>query len=312
VLGVYVARRLALLLPVVIIVSFLVYGSIYLAPGNPVSAIVGNVPLTPAAMARLRVEYGFNQPFIVQYLRFLGRAAEGNLGYSYASQRPVVDLILQNLPSTVELMLTSMAFGIVVGGVLGSLAARHPRSWLGTTATGVATVGLSLPSFWVGLLLLLAFSVELHLLPAFGNSGWQSLVLPTLTLGIVIAAVLTRFTRSAFLDVLRQDYITTARAKGVPERTILWRHALRNAAIPVLSIVGLQVGTLLAGAVVVETIYTREGIGRLLINSITGRDFPVLQGTVMFITVTYVCVNLLVDIAYTIIDPRIRHQGRRQ
>ena len=311
-LGVYVVRRLALLLPVIIVVSFLVYASIYLAPGNPVSAIVGNVPLTPATLARLRAEYGFNQPLIVQYLRFLGRAAEGNLGYSYASQRPVVDLILQNLPSTAELMASSMIFGVVVGGLLGSLAARRQRSWIDTTATGVATIGLSLPSFWVGLLLLLAFSVELHLLPSFGNVGWRSLVLPTLTLGIVIAAVLTRFTRSAFLDVLKQDYITTARAKGVPERTIVWRHALRNAAIPVISIVGLQVGTLLAGAVVIETIYTREGIGRLLIDSIMNRDFPVLQGTVMFITVTYVCVNLLVDIAYTVIDPRIRHQGRQR
>jgi peptide/nickel transport system permease protein len=288
-----------------------VFSSLYLAPGDPVTAIVGSVPISVETRERLRVEYGFDRPLPVQYASFVARAVRGDLGYSYRFHSPVSDLILAELPATVELMVASMLVGLVLGSFLGAVAALSPRTWIDTGATLVATVGLSIPSFWFGMILLLVFAVDFRLVPSFGSDSWSTLILPTVTLAVIVAAVITRLMRSSLLEVLSQDYIATARSKGASELRVLLRHALQNAAIPLLSVVGLQIGNLLAGAVVVETIFSRHGIGHLLVEGIQNRDFPIVQGTVLFITASYVCVNLIIDLLYTVIDPRIRHQARQ-
>jgi ABC-type dipeptide/oligopeptide/nickel transport system permease component len=287
-------------------VSFLVFASLYIVPGDRLTAITGGVPITEDARARITAEYGFDRPFLEQFASFLTRAAQGDLGYSYRYDLPVVSLILNELPSTIALMVAAMSFAIIIGGGLGILAATRRGQWPDATAMGLATIGLSLPTFWLGLMLLIVFSVGLHLVPAIGSGTPQQLILPALVLGLAPAAVIARFVRGSMLDVLHQDYVWTARSKGVSEQSVVIRHALRNAAIPVLTVVGIQIGTMLAGAVVVETVFTRHGIGTLLLQAINNRDFPVVQGTVLFITLSYVTVNLGVDVLYAVVDPRIR------
>ncbi len=306
----YLLKRLALLVPVLRVVSLLVFASLDLTPGDPVTSVVGDVPIDQATRAQIREAYGFDRPLHDQYLGFLARALQGDLGYSYRNHQPVLDLVLRAIPSTVSLMIAAMIIGISVGMVVGTLAAIKRGTLTDTTLMSLATLGLSIPSFWLGMLLLLVFAVNLRLVPAIGRDDLASLILPAITLGVGSAAIIARFLRSSLLEVLGQDYITTARSKGVSPRRVITGHALRNAFIPVLTIIGLQVGTLLAGAIVVETIFTRRGVGSLLLSGINNRDFPVVQGTVLFATVSYVVVNLLVDVAYTLVDPRIRHGGR--
>jgi ABC-type dipeptide/oligopeptide/nickel transport system permease component len=275
-----------------------------------VTAVVGDVPIDAATRAQIREAYGFDRPLLDQYLAFLSRVLHGDLGFSYRNDQPVLELVLRAIPSTISLMLAAMAIGITVGLVVGTFAAIRRGSLMDTTLMAFATLGLSIPSFWLGMLLLLVFAVNLQLVPAIGSDDPRSIILPAITLGVGSAATIARFLRSSLLEVLGQDYITTARSKGLSPRRVITGHALRNAFIPVLTIIGLQVGTLLAGAVVVEAIFTRRGVGSLLLAGINNRDFPVVQGTVLFATVSYVVVNLLVDVAYTVVDPRIRHGGR--
>lgn len=292
-------------------VSVLVFASLYLTPGDPVTAIVGDTPISEETRAQLRTQYGFDRPVIEQYLTFFGRALRGDLGYSYRSQRPVTGLIVQNLPNTLELMAAATLIAVVVGTTVGTVAAARRGRVTDTALMVAATLGLAVPTFWLGMVLLLVFAVNLQWFPAIGADGWASLVLPSVTIGIGAACVVARFLRGALLEVLGQDYITTARSKGVREHRVVVRHALRNAMIPVLTILGLQIGNLLAGAVVVETIFTRHGLGELLLAAITNRDFPVVQGAVLFAAAAYVVVNLLVDICYGLVDPRIHHSGAR-
>lgn len=306
----YLLKRLLLLVPVVLVVSVLVFASLYLTPGDPVTAVVGDVPIDAATREQIRVAYGFDRPLHEQYLAFLGRVLQGDLGFSYRNDQPVAELVARAIPSTIQLMLAAMAIGIVVGMTVGTLAAIRRGTVADTLLMAGATLGLSIPSFWLGMLLLLVFAVWLQLVPAIGSDDPASLILPAITLGVGSAATIARFLRSSLLEVLGQDYITTARSKGVPPRRVITGHAMRNAFIPVLTVIGLQVGTLLAGAVVVEAIFTRRGIGSLLLSGINNRDFPVVQGTVLFATVAYVVVNLIVDVAYSVVDPRIRHGGR--
>jgi peptide/nickel transport system permease protein len=306
----YLLKRITLLVPVLLGVSVLVFASLYLTPGDPLTAIVGDAPISQQSRDQLMVQYGFDRPLIVQYLDFLGRALHGDLGYSYRSGQPVATLIRHNLPNTLELMVAAMVIAVILGGIAGIVAAVHHGRLADTGLMVFATLGLSVPTFWLGMVLLLVFAVRLGWVPAIGDQGFVSLILPSVTIGLAVACVIARFLRGSLLEVMGQDYITTARSKGAGENRIIVRHALRNAVIPVLTIIGLQVGNLLAGAVVVETIFTRHGIGELLLSGIVNRDFPVVQGTVLFAAFGYVLVNLVVDLLYMVIDPRIRHGGR--
>ncbi|GAA2593947.1 ABC transporter permease [Dactylosporangium fulvum] len=305
----YILQRIALLVPVLLGVSVLVFLSLYLTPGDPVTAVVGDVPVSEETRQQLRAQYGFDRPLWEQYLSFMGRALQGDLGYSYRYQRPVLDLVLQNIPQTILLMLAAMAIAVVLGSLIGTVSALKRGSKVDTALMGLATLGLSVPTFWLGMILLLVFAVNLRWLPAIGADRPGAIILPAVTLAIGAACIIARFLRGSLLEVLNHDYVVAARSKGMREQRVIGVHAMRNAVIPVLTIVGLQIGNLLAGAVVVETIFTRHGIGQLLLSGITNRDFPIVQGTVLFATVSYVLINLVVDLLYTVVDPRIRHGG---
>jgi ABC-type dipeptide/oligopeptide/nickel transport system permease component len=281
---------------------------LHLLPGDPAQIILGEAVTSAQDLARLRRELGFDAPLHVQYARFLGRALSGDLGRSLQSRRPVLDEILAQLPSTVQLTLAGLALAVVVGVVLGVAAATHRGSWADTLCMVLALGGVSMPAFWLGLMLIFFFALQLGWLPATGQGGLARLVLPALTLGYGAAGVIARLVRSSMLEVLRIEYVTTARSKGLAERRVVYRHALRNALIPVITIVGLQFGALLGGTVVIETVFARQGIGRLLVGAILYKDFPLVQGIVLFTASAYVLVNLLVDLGYALADPRIRYE----
>ena len=302
----FVGRRLVAAVPVIIGVSVVVFASLYLLPGDPIQALTGDLLLSNAQVAQLRAELGLNDPAWVQYLHYASRALHGDLGVSLESGLPVLGEILTFLPATIQLTAAAMLFAVVIGVTLGTIAAIRARTWVDSLATVVALGGASIPSFWLGLMLLLIFSVWLRWLPSAGTEGLNRLVLPAFTLGYGGAAVIARLTRSAVLEALSQDYITTARSKGLPERLVIVRHALRNALIPVITILGLQVGTLLSGAVIVESVFSRQGIGRMLVNGILAKDLPLVQGTILFVATTYVLVNIVTDAVYAWVDPRIR------
>ncbi len=304
----YTLKRLLALIPVLFGVSLLVFASLYLTPGDPLSAILGEAVVSKEQMEQLREQYGFDDPLYVQYLRFAGRALQGDLGRSLRYNQPVLQQIRDQLPATIQLTLAAMAFAIALGLALGVLAAIYHNTWIDFTAMLVSLAGISIPTFWSGLILLLIFALELGWLPATGTEGWQRLILPAFALGYGAAAIIARLTRSSMLEVLRQSYVTTARAKGLPGHMVILRHTLKNALIPVITIVGLQFGNLLAGAVVVETVFSRQGIGRLLVDAILSKDFPTVQGTVLLVAAMYVLINLLVDLSYAVVDPRIRYQ----
>lgn len=306
-MGTYILKRLLAAIPILIGISALVFFSLKLVPGDPLSAITGDAVIGKEEADRLREQYGLNDPLHVQYLRFVGRAIQGDLGRSLQFKRPVIDEIGAQLPATLQLTAAAMVVALTVGLGLGILAAIRPHSLLDALTMGIAMAGVSFPSFWVGLMLLLIFSLALGWLPATGTEGIERLIMPAATLGLGAAAIIARLTRSSLLEVLQQQYIVTARAKGLSFVKVVFRHALRNALIPVVTIVGLQFGNLLAGAVVIETVFSRQGIGRLLVTAILGRDFPLVQGVILFVASVYVIVNLLVDLSYALIDPRIRY-----
>jgi len=305
--GTYILKRLLAAIPILIGISALVFFSLKLVPGDSLSAITGDAVIGKEEADRLREQYGLNDPLHVQYLRFVGRAIQGDLGRSLQFKRPVIDEIGAQLPATLQLTAAAMVIALTVGLSLGILAAIRPHSLLDALTMSIAMAGVSFPSFWVGLMLLLIFSLALGWLPATGTEGIERLIMPAATLGFGAAAIIARLTRSSLLEVLQQQFIVTARAKGLSFAKVVFRHALRNALIPVVTIVGLQFGNLLAGAVVIETVFSRQGIGRLLVTAILGRDFPLVQGVILFVASVYVIVNLLVDLSYALIDPRIRY-----
>lgn len=255
----------------------------------------------------LREELGLNDPLIVQYGRYLGDVLTFDLGRSMSKRRPVSDLIAEQLPATIELAIAGMGCALILGIGLGVLAATHRGTLLDTGSMMVSLLGVSMPSFWFGLLLILVFSVQLRWIPILGvGGGLIRLVLPAIALGFRSSAMIARLVRSSVLEVLRQDYVSTARAKGLRENVVIYKHTLRNALIPVVTLMGLQFGRLLAGSVVIENVFGREGIGSLLVQSIQVQDIPVVQGVVLVTGFAYVVVNLLVDLSYTLLDPRVR------
>jgi peptide/nickel transport system permease protein len=304
----YISQRLLQAIPVLIGISVLTFLMLHLVPGDPVLIFAGDKPMTEERAAELRHQLGLDRPMWVQYWDYASHALRGDLGRGLRSQRPVLDSILEALPSTLELTTTALLLAALVGITLGIVAAVAHGGWLDTLSMGVAMLGVSVPVFYSSLLLIIFFSFRLGWFPATGQGGLERLVLPATALGLASAAALARLVRSSMLEVLGQEYIVTARAKGLANQMVVLRHALKNALIPTVTMLGLQLGALLGGAVVTETIFSRPGLGRLAIDAIAGRDFPLIQGTVLFAAATYVLVNLVVDVLYAAIDPRIRYQ----
>jgi ABC-type dipeptide/oligopeptide/nickel transport system permease component len=302
----YVGRRILAVVPVLFGVTLAVFSMLFLVPGDPVKIMLAEFVTTPDQIAQMRAQLHLDEPVLKQYGRFVANALRGDLGVSIRSRRPVAAEIAENIGSTGQLALASMAVAIGLGVPLGLLAALGRNSWLDVAAMVVALLGVAMPSFWLGFLLIFVFSLHLGWLPATGGGDLLHLVMPAVALGMIAAAIIARLTRSSMLEVLGQDYVRTARAKGLGNPSVIVRHALRNALIPVVTVFGLQFGNLLAGAVIVETVFSRPGLGRLIVGGILAKDFPLVQGTVLFVAAAYVLINVVVDVAYAYVDPRIR------
>ncbi len=302
----YIIRRVLYTIPVMLVVSFVVFGILHIAPGDPARLLAGE-DARPEDVAIVRANYGLDQPLYIQYGVWLGNVLRGDFGRSIVTRRPVLDEVKARLPSTIELAFASLLIAIVAGMVAGVISATRQYSLLDHATMVLALLGISMPVFWLGIMLIFFFAVDLRWFPTGGTGTFQQLVLPSVTLGAASMAIIARMTRSSMLEVIRQDYIRTARAKGLAEQIVMLRHALKNALIPVVTVIGLQFGYLLAGAVLTETVFSRPGLGRLLVTSITSRDFPVVQGTLMMLSISFVLINLLVDVLYGYLDPRIRY-----
>ena len=302
----YVGRRILAVVPVLFGVTLAVFSMLFLVPGDPVKIMLAEFVTTPDQIAQMRAQLHLDEPVLEQYGRFVGNALRGDLGVSIRSRRPVATEITENIGSTGQLALASMLVAIGLGVPLGLLAALGRNSWLDVAAMVVALLGVAMPSFWLGLLLIFVFSLHLGWLPATGGGDLLHLVMPSVALGMIAAAIIARLTRSSMLEVLGQDYVRTARAKGLGGWSVIVRHALRNALIPVVTVFGLQFGNLLAGAVIVETVFSRPGLGRVIVGGILAKDFPLVQGTVLFVATAYVLINVVVDVTYAYVDPRIR------
>lgn len=303
----FLVRRLALTIPVLLGVATLVFSLIHLVPGDPALAMLGE-GAAPDDVTELRGRLGLDRPLIEQYASFLRGAAAGDLGVSFRTGQPVTGMIIERVPATIELALAAMAVAIAVALPLGIVAAVRRGTSADHAAMTVALAGISIPNFWLGPMLAIVFAVELGWLPVSGRGGWENLVLPAVSLGAALAAILARMTRATLLEELRELYVRAARARGVSRRGAILRHALRNSLIPLVTIIGLQFGAVLTGAVITETIFAWPGVGRLLIQSIGFRDYPMVQGCILLIAVTYVGVNLATDVLYGVLDPRIRYE----
>lgn len=277
-------------------------------PGDPVAVMLQRSGGSAERIAQLRQQLGLDEPIHIQYIKFLSGLIQGNLGDSIFTGRPVTALILEQLPATLELALAALLIGVGLGILLGIISAFYEGTWLDNLLMVIAVAGVSMPSFWVGLLLIYYFSLYLGWLPATGQGGLARLIMPAAVLGLGLAATVARLARSSMIEVLRQEYIVTARAKGLKESLVITNHALKNALIPVVTMIGLEFGFLLGGAVVIETVFSRQGLGRLAVQAVLWKDFPLVQGTVVVAAVFYMAANLLVDIIYGVLDPRIRVQ----
>ncbi|MFZ5824331.1 MAG: ABC transporter permease [Bacillota bacterium] len=309
----YIARRLLAIIPVLIGASFLVFSAVRLAPGDPARTIVGE-SADQALVEQVRKEMGLDKPILTQYAVFLGKAVTGDLGKSLRTNDTVANELAAKIPNTLMLTVAALGVAALIGIGTGVLAATRRNSIFDNVSMVLALLGVSMPVFWLGFLFMLLFSITLPkllgtgpLLPPTGAGTWQHLVMPTLTLAAYSMAIIARMTRSSMLEVLQKDYIRTAKAKGLGQGRVIYKHALRNALVPVVTIMGLQVGSLIGGAVLTETVFSWPGIGGLLVNGILFRDYPVVQGTVLFITTAFVLVNLVVDLLYGVLDPRIRY-----
>jgi peptide/nickel transport system permease protein len=329
----YIVKRVVGVIPVLLCVSMLVFGFLRMIPGDPALIMLGE-RATQENINRVREQLGLNKPLHEQYLTFLGNALRGDLGRSVLRQEAVGEQIVRRFPATLELTLAAILIALVIGIPAGIISAVRRGTWFDTISMLVALSGVSMPIFWLGLMLIFLFSVVLHILPTGGRlaagmdftpitnlllldavlkgdpqilfQALRHLALPALALGTIPMAIIARMTRSAMLEVLSQDYVRTARAKGLRENTVVIRHALRNAWLPIITVVGLQVGRLLSGAILTETVFSWPGIGRWLIDAIYARDYPIVQGVTLFIAIIFVAVNLIVDILYALVDPRIR------
>lgn len=302
----FILRRLLLAIPTlfgVLVVAFLL---LFVAPGDPVTAMIGE-RADSATISRLRSELRLDDPLYVRFGHYVGNVVQGDLGRSYITNRPISQDIRERFPKTLQLAVAAMLFAAFAGISLGIMSARHPGGWSDRLALGIAYLGISFPVYWVGLLFILLFAVSLQWLPASGYGSLKFLVLPALALGMRSVAFLARVTRSAMLDSLSADYVRTARAKGLAQRSITLRHALRNAMIPIITVLGLDFGAYLTGSILTETIFSWPGLGRYVVNAIARRDLPAIQGAVLFLSGVFVLVNLLADIAYAKTDPRVAY-----
>ncbi len=302
----YSIKRLLQLIPVALGVSLIVFTLLHISPGDPVKLMMGE-NVSQEVWARTREAMGLNDPFAVQYLNYIKDVfLHFDLGESYATKQPVLQEILRCFPSTLKLTLVSMLVATVGGILLGVISAVNQNKGIDSVINVLALVGISFPSFWLGLLLILLFSVQLGWLPSSGLEGWQGMILPCTVLSLQSIASLTRMTRSSMLDVIRQDYVRTAKAKGLSAAAIIFFHEVKNALIPIITTIGMDFGSLLGGAVLCETIFSIQGIGRLMVDSIKRRDYPVVQGCVIFIALACCLVNLAVDLLYMVIDPKLK------
>ena len=314
----YILRRLVQMLPVLLLASFAIFAMIYAVPGGPVAVIVGENASQEEIAAAIQ-RYGLDRPMVVQYFDWLGRALTGDFGLSLHSRQPVLQLIGERLPATLQLALAAILVALVLGVPVAIASAVKPNSWLDRVLSGWSALALGVPTFWLGILLILLFAVELRWLPSASRyvplweaplDALRSLALPALTLGVYVSGIFARFLRASLLGEARQDYVRTARAKGVPQRRTIWRHAFPNALIPVVTLCGVEFGYLLGGAVIVEQIYALPGLGRLTLDAISQRDYALVEGAVLFIAFNFLIVNLLVDLTYAALDPRIRLGGK--
>lgn len=312
-LGSYLLRRLGSLIPTLIFVSIIVFGLQKLIPGDPAVALAGD-ELDQVAVEQLREKYGFNKPVYVQYFSWIGNVLVGDFGQSYRNKVEVLDLILTKLPVTIELATLSMILALLIGIPTGIIAATRKNSFIGTAANIFALSGISIPNFWLGIMLILIFSVQLGWLPSSGyvpftENPWQnlrSMIMPSFVLATGVAGVITRHTRAAMLQVLSSDYVRTARAKGVPEKIVVSKHALRNALIPVITLSTIEFGQLLSGAILTEQIFSIPGFGKLIVDSVFNREYAIVQGVVLVTASIFILLNFLADILYFIVNPRMR------
>ncbi len=308
-----ILRRLFQLFLLLLGISFLVFASMHLAPGDP-AAIIGGPTATKADLNAIRESLGLNDSFFVQYWHYLSGVFHGDLGYSFQTKQSVAEAISIRFPNTLSLAIASMVVAVVIGVITGIVSALKQNSWMDVTSTIIALAGISVPNFWLGAILILIFGVNLQILPVGGLDspiwtveGFKQIILPAIALGTASAAMIARMSRSSMLEVIRADYIRTARAKGVKEKSIVWIHALKNSMIPVITVIGLNFGFLLGGTIITEQVFAINGVGRLMIDAIAARDFPMVQGAVLLVASMFVIVNLLVDILYVFIDPRISY-----
>lgn len=303
----YIFKRVLMLIPVILGITFLVFSIMALTPGDPAQLILGeNAP--KELIDELRDKMGLNRPFFIQYLTYISNILKGDFGVSYTTGRAVIDEIFLRFPNTLILALLGTIISIIIGVPLGIISAIKQHTLIDNVSMILALIGASMPVFWLGLMLILLFSVNLRWLPSGGFDSWQSIILPSMTLGVISAGVKARMTRSVMLEVISQDYIRTARAKGANQFRVIMKHALKNTMIPIVTIVGLQFGRLLGGAVLTETIYSWPGVGRLMVEAIRQKDTPTVLTSILFLAVAFSIVNLIVDIIYGYIDPRIKSQ----
>jgi len=302
----YVLKRLFSTLPVLFGISLLLFFMLRMLPGDPAQVLAGQMA-SPEDIETIRQQLGLHRPVLVQYGLFLGRLARFDLGRSARTQHPVIQEVWARLPNTILLAVAAIALACLFGIPAGILAAIRPYTWIDYLFTSMALFGISMPVFWLGLMLIILFSVILHWLPAGGTGSWKHLILPSLTLAAFVVAFITRMTRASMIETLSQDYTTTARSKGLKEEVVVIKHALKNAMIPIITVVGLQFGLLLGGAVLTETVFAWPGMGRLIVDSILARDYPVIQGAILIFGLLYILVNLGVDLLYAYLDPRIRY-----
>jgi peptide/nickel transport system permease protein len=311
----FVLRRLFQLVPVIIIASLGIWAILYAVPGGPIAGLVGE-NATPEQIAAVTAQYGLDRPVAVQYLDWLSRAAVGDFGISIYGREPVLDLIGQRLPATLHLAIAATLVALVLGVPVAVASAIYPGSWLDRSLSAWSALALGVPTFWLGILLILWFAVELRWLPAVSGyvPFWEdplgsvrNLLLPALTLGVYVSGIMARFLRASLVSELRADYVRTARAKGLPERQVVGVHIMRNALLPFITVVGLMMASFIGSAVVTEAVFTYPGLGRLLIQAISTRDYPLIQGCIVVILVLYVAINLVVDVIYAYVDPRIEY-----
>ncbi|WP_141335610.1 nickel ABC transporter permease [Paenibacillus sp. tmac-D7] len=302
---IYICRRLAAMLPILLIVSIVIFFFIHLIPGDP-ARIVAGPDASVQDVENTRAKLGLDQPLYVQFANFFINALQGNFGVSFRTQEPVHTMIVERFSATLALTMYSMVWAICAGLLFGVIAATHRGKWQDRLAMIAAITGISMPSFWLGILLVELFAVQLGWLPSGGSGSFQHVILPAITLGSGVAAVIARFTRTSLLESLREDYVRTARAKGAREAVVVWSHALRNGLIPVVTMTGLQFGFLLGGSVVVEAVFSWPGMGRLLIDAVNFRDYPVIQAELLLFALEFMLINLFVDILYATLNPQIR------